>query len=190
MIGPSAHAGEVQRWVHEWRHCRKPEGWDNQLHDEFCVNFQWWTKYHWFITDWIALIPRAGVFAGSIQDGAELGCDLKIGYNIRKDAGNNVMFSATAAKSSSFWDNVSIYAFVGPDGRYYLYNHILEGSLFNDKDDDLKVDILPFVGEIQCGAGLEVYGFFVKYYAVFRTHEFRNQKSSPDYGGLVLGYSF
>lgn len=149
----------------------------------------WWTKYNWFITDWLALVPRAGVLVGTLQDAAELGCDLKLGYNLKKDVGNNMMFSATRDKGS-FWDNTSFYVFVGPAGRYYLYNHILEGSLFNDRDDDLKVDILPFVGELQFGVGIEVYNFFLRYYATVRTNEFRNQPSRADYGGLVLGFSW
>jgi len=190
MVGPASQAGPTQIKIHEWLGCRKPEGWDNQLADEFVVNAQWWTKYHWFIQDWIALIPRGGVLVGTMQDAAEVGCDLKIGWNIKKDVGNNMIFSASPTKGNTFWDNVSIYIFGGPDCRYYLYNHVLEGSLFNSNDDGLGVDIYPFVGEVQFGAGLEVYGFFVKYYAVIRTYEFHGQHTYPDYGGLVFGYTW
>lgn len=188
MIGPSARAGEVQTLIHRWRGCREPKGWDNQLHDEFCVNLQWWTRYHWYVCDYLAIIPRAGVMAGTIQDAAEVGCEFRLGWNIRrKEVGNQMIFSA-GLKKDSFWENVSAYIYAGPDCRYYLYNHILEGSLFNSKDDELAVDALPFVGEVQLGAGIDVYNFFIRYYCTFRTHEFRNQKSTPDYGGLWFGW--
>lgn len=101
-----------------------------------------------------------------------------------------MMFSATAVKSNSFLDNFSIYAFAGPDCRCYAYNHVLEGSMFNHKDDELGATIRPFVGELQFGAGIGVYDFFVRYYAVMRTNEFKHQRQRPDYGGLVIGYSF
>jgi len=81
-----------------------------------------------------------------------------------------------------------VYAFVGGDCRYYLYNHFLQGSLFNKNDDGLGVDILPFVGEMQFGAYLEVYGVFVKWYGTLRSHEFKNQDRPADYGGLYFGY--
>jgi len=52
----------------------------------------------------------------------------------------------------------------------------------------VTVDIEPFVGEMCFGAYLEVYGVFVKYYAVMRTHEYKTQTEAPDYGGLYFGY--
>lgn len=36
----------------------------------------------------MAIVPRAGVFAGTVQDAAEVGCDLKIGWNMKNDVGN------------------------------------------------------------------------------------------------------
>lgn len=190
MVGPSAHAGDVQKFIHRIRGVREPKGWDNQLADEFCVNFQWWTKYNWFICDYVAVIPRVGVQVGTLQDSAEIGVDLKIGWHLRKDVGNNRMFSASAPDKGSFWDNVSIYVFAGPDCQYWLYNHMLEGSLFNSNDDELGVHIHPFVGEFQFGAGIDVYNFFARYYATIRGHEFDGQSYSSDYGGLVIGWSW
>jgi len=84
MVGPSSQAGNTQIKVHEILGCRKPMGWDTQLSDEFCVNAQWWSKYNWYICDYVALIPRGGVLVGTLQDAAEVGADLKIGWNIRK----------------------------------------------------------------------------------------------------------
>ena len=55
-----------------------------------------------------------------------------------------------------------------------MYNHFLEGSLFNHKDKELKVDIEPFVGEIQCGACLKYGAVTVKYYMIFRQDEFKH----------------
>jgi len=101
------------------------------------------------------------------------------------------MFSAPgpdAYKKSTFWERLTVYAFFGGDCRYYLYNHFLEGSLFNSKDKDVTVDIEPFVGEMCFGAYLEIYGVFVKWYGVIRTHEYKTQTEAPDYGGLNIGY--
>ena len=194
MVGPSARAGEVQTQIHKWLKCRTPEGWDTQLSDEFCVNAQWWTRYNWYVCDYVALVPRGGVLVGTLQDAAEIGCDLKAGWNIRKrkdGGGGSQMFSAAgpgASGGSSFWDRLVAYAFVGGDCRYWLYNHFLEGSLFNNKDSDVTVDIEPFVGELCFGAYLELYGVYVKYYAVIRSYEYKTQEDWPDYGGIAVGY--
>ena len=86
------------------------------------------------------------------------------------------MFSAPQnGKAKSFLDKLSIYGFVGVDERYYLYNHFLEGSFIRSKDRDqgLDVDIEPFVGELQCGAGLQYESFIIKYYMIFRQDEFK-----------------
>lgn len=155
------------------------------------MNAQWWTKYNWYFCDYAALVPRAGLLAGNVQDAAEVGCDLKVGWNIKdkKDVGNNIMFSSTNGKKS-WLDELSCYAYVGPDVRYYLYNHILEGSMFNHKDDGLDVDIEPFVPELRAGAALQFKSFFVHYYVVLRSKEFEHQPNHPHYGGLELGWSF
>ena len=151
---------------------------------------QWWEKYNWYIYDYVALVPRVGVLAGTVQDAIEVGCDLKIGWNIRNDVGNNIMFSSAYGKLRSWLDDLMVYVYVGVDERAYLYNHILQGSFIRSKDKDthLDVDIEPFVGEVQCGACLQFKQFTVKYYMVFRQDEFKGQKNAPNYAGLAFGW--
>lgn len=72
-----------------------------------------------------------------MQDAVEVGCDLKIGWNLKNDVGNNLMFSAPASRSAKSWlDDLQAYVYVGADERYYLYNHFLEGSFIRSKDRD------------------------------------------------------
>jgi len=168
-------------------------GWDTQISDEFCANVQWWTKYNWYICDYVAFIPRAGALVGTLQDAAEVGTDVKIGWNIRKNkevGTNNMIFSVSNQedREKTFLDRLVAYVFVGGDCRYWLYNHFLEGSLFNHKDDSVTVEMTPFVGELTFGAYLEVYGVFVKWYGTMRTYEYKTQTEYPDYGGLTVGY--
>ena len=190
MIGPAAFCGHTQKFIHKILNCREPKGWHNQLHNEFVVNGQWWTKYNWFLCDYVALVPRVGVLAGTIQDAVEVGCDLKIGWNLKKDVGNSIMFSASKDKTHSWLDDVQAYIYIGADERCYLYNHFLEGSFIRSKDRDqhLDVDIEPFVGELQGGACLRWKNFMVKYYMIVRQDEFKGQKHSPNYAGLCFGW--
>ena len=191
MIGPAAMCKDTQTMVHKLLNCRKPMGWDNQLHNEFVVNAQWWEKYNYYICDYVALVPRAGILAGTIQDAIEVGCDLKVGWNLKNDVGNNMMFSSSRSlQKKSFFDKLCAYGYVGADERYYLYNHILEGSMFGHKDHGLDVDIEPFVAELQCGFGIEYGNFMFRYYMTFRQKEFEGQKHWPDYAGLVFGWSW
>ena len=80
--------------------------------------------------------------------------------------------------------------FTADGERYYLYNHILEGSMFGSRDKDLKVDIERFVTEFRVGAVVRYDRFFATYYAIFRTDEYKNQKDRPDYGGICIGWTF
>lgn len=192
MIGPAAMCKETQTMIHKLLNCRKPMGWDNQLHNEFVVNGQWWTKYNWYVLkDWVAIVPKGGIAAGTIQDFGELGCDIKVGWNIRPTANNEIMFSATSKPRGKSWlDKLSAYVYVGASERYYLYNHILEGTMFGHRDDELGVDLERFGTEMRAGAVVKYDRLFATYYAVFRTHEFRGQKTSPDYGGIGLGWEW
>ena len=187
MIGPASCAEYSQKIIHKLLDCHMPQGWDNQIHNEFVVNGQWWTRYNWFLCDYVAIVPRGGVAAGTIQDFLDVGVDLKIGWNMRrKEIGINPMFSATQNKPS--WkEKLSFWVYGGVGERYYLYNHFLEGSMFGHRDDDLKVDIEPFVSEAHVGAVLQYDKFFITWYGIFRTDEYKHQKESPNYGGLSIG---
>lgn len=192
MIGPAAFAGHTQKFIHKILDCRDPKGWHNQLHNEFVVNGQWWEKYNYYVNDYVALVPRTGILVGTIQDAIEVGCDVKIGWNIQNDVGNNIMFSASQFSKKSFFKKLTAYVYFGIDERCYLYNHFLQGSFIRNKDRDqhLDVDIERFVGEIQCGACLKYGQYLLKYYMIFRQDEFKNQKHSPNYAGICFGYTF
>ena len=190
MIGPAAMCKDTQTAIHKLLGCRKPEGWDDQLHNEFVVNAQWWTKYNWYLADWIAIVPKGGLAAGTIQDFGEIGADLKIGYNIRSTANNEIIFSAPNRRNRGLLKRLSIYAYCGAGERFYLYNHILQGTLFGHRDDNLKVDIERFVTELHCGIVVRYDRFFATYYAIFRTDEYKHQEESPDYGGIGVGYEW
>lgn len=190
MIGPAAGCKATQKFVHKVLGCKDPKGWGNQLHNEPILNAQWWTKMNWYPVDWFAIVPRSGVLAGNLQDAVEVGIDFKLGWNLQDDVGNQILLSATPQEKGGFWDKLSAWAFVGCDERYYLYNHILEGSMFNHRDDHLSVDIEPFVFEWRCGIAMKYGNFHACYYAVFREKEFKHQKTRPDYGGISIGWTF
>ena len=186
MIGPAAGCKDTQTAIHKLLNCRKPHGWDDQLHNEIALNGQWWTKYNHYVTEWLAFVPKAGVAAGNIQDFGELGIDMKFGYNIERPADNGMIFSDP--EETGPWRDFSLYGYVGASERYYVYNHILQGSMFTDKDDDLKVDIERFVTEMRCGVVLRWKRFYATYYAIFRTDEYKHQKRSPDFAGIGVGW--
>ena len=187
MIGPAAGCKQTQKTIHKWLGCKDPKGWDNQLHNEFVVNAQYWLKYNYFLGEYAAIVPRLGMAVGTIQDFADIGVDLKVGYHIRRSPTSPIIFSAS---QPSKWDKLSAFAFAGIGERYYLYNHILEGSLFGSKDDGLDVAIEPFVTELRFGFVLSYDRFFCSYIGVLRTDEFRHQKNAPDYGGICIGWTF
>lgn len=190
MIGPSARCKETQTFVHKLLDCKKPMGWDNQLSDEFVVNGQWWTKYSFGLCDWVELVPRAGALVGTAQDAVEVGCDLRVGWNLRPSVGNDIMFSSPRGGVMGWLSRATAYAYVGVGERFWLYNHVLEGSLFGSRDGDLGVDIERFVGEARCGFVLKVGGLFATVYGVFREREFKGQSRSPSYGGFGIGFEW
>lgn len=136
MIGPASFVGHTQKFIHKVLDCKDPKGWNNQLHNEFVVNGQWWTKYNYSLCEYVMLVPRIGILAGTVQDAIEVGCDLKVGWNLQKDAGNSLMFSSSIGQRQSFFDKLCAYVYIGTDERYYLYNHFLEGSFIRSKDRD------------------------------------------------------
>ena len=92
VIGPSSLAEDVQREVHEAFDQIIPRGWDNQLGDEFGIDFM--VQRKWKVplvttngANAVELIPQAGLTLGTVHRHANAGLLLRIGMNLPDDFG-------------------------------------------------------------------------------------------------------
>lgn len=203
MIGPSALGEQAQNEVHRMRGIDTAKGWDRQLNDEPTAMLTWtrvWRLNPERDTDWgFDFLPRMGISLGTPYTNAGVGGELRFGWNLPPDYGSSSIRpgsginapagdeSPAPTASNGLWDNISVYGFVGCEGRAVVYNSFLDGNLWKDSP---SVDKFPFVADLSAGVALNVYNARFTYTYVHRTNEFHGQSSGQDFGSITVGYSF
>lgn len=204
MVGPSALAGDTQRFVHRnFPGGYNPRGWDNQLHDEPTIQTYLRKKWRLPIGE-IAfskaedahplkfeIIPETGVAVGTVYRHVEAGATLRAGFVMPDDFGPGYIANLASATGSQTPTGWSGYAFVGLGGKVVEHNMFLDGSDFHHNTVEVKHQ--PFTGQASAGVTLSYQGeqntFSVTYSQVYLTEEFKGQSGTPAYGALRLSWA-
>lgn len=163
VVGPSSLAEEVQSEVHRIFNEQDPQGWANQLDDEFA--YQFYARRKWrFDLDTAGLplidgleaqaIPQAGIALGNVHRYAEAAVTLRIGHNLPGDFGPGRIndLSSINLHEEDSTDRWSCYAWARVGGRAVEHNTFLDGS--NTQNPSPSIDKEALVGELQFGLAL------------------------------------
>lgn len=200
IVGPSALAEESQEIFHGWFETTEPEGWDNQLKDEpgLMLTFQRFQRsLHQSVGDRFAwdVIPHAGLTLGNVFTYANLGSEVRFGYNlpadfgtslIRPGGGTSIPVSMADPRLKSRMD-FSWSLFAGFDGRAVARNIFLDGNTFRDSH---SVDKKYFVADVYAGISLVYKKIRLTYTQVYRTEEFHGQDSGQGFGSVTMAVMF
>lgn len=189
IVGPSAGAKWVQRYVHKVIDGQEPRGWDNQLKDEPGIVLS--AERAWRSRTPInggglefEVAPSVGLSLGNVRTEGFAGVTARIGTEL-EDTALPMRVRPSAAGSGSF-DNVrgwSWSAFAGVYGQGVARNIFLDGSTWRSS---LSVDKKPFVGDMQAGIALRLRAIELSYTYVLRGEEFYGQHGNTRFGALCL----
>jgi lipid A 3-O-deacylase len=200
VVGPWSYAEEGQRLIHDLRGLDHPRGWDNQLDNELgvSINYQrtWRFPKHERRAglDWEAL-PFAGVTLGNVRTSANLGSELRVGFNLPDDFGtaaigtgattSNPVDGQQAADRARF--DVGFYLFARADGQAVAHNIFLDGNTFSESP---SVSSEVFVADLSAGAAVNFKNTKLAYAMVYRTKEFEGQDAAQVFGTVSLNWTF
>lgn len=193
IVGPSARAGETQRWVHDNLWGDEPEGWDHQLRDELGVRFTYgrenivWTTPVTHSTE-LEFTPGWALSVGNIHTGAQVSGGIRWGDYSDGDYGPPMIRSYIPG--AGFYEpNQSFewYLFTQLIGRAVAYEIFLDGNLLHDSPE---VDRIPWQGEAQVGVVTSWETFRLSYTHVFPTRDFEEQDNIHHYGSVSLTVRF
>lgn len=198
IVGPSAQGEETQKFVHSniATSSTRPEGWNNQINDEFGFNFTYLRKWRFTLADQadqgiaVQLIPVAGFTAGTLSRYATAELVARAGWNLPDDFGPGRMHEVAAfTNQRGVKSPLGFYVFGRMGGQLIEHNTFLEGGNF--RDSPVTVTQNPTMGELQGGLALQLYHHVELIYSqTLRTREFEGQDGPDVYGAITLTFSW
>lgn len=201
VVGRHSYAEDCQRVIHGWIGSVDPKGWDHQLRDEPAVNVFFERKWRAFQAKsaeglGFDCIPHMGIAAGNVYTGANLGGQVRFGWNLPNDYGTYLI--RPGSDSSAPLDDADprllqpsrrwgIHLFLAVDGNAVARNIFLDGNTFQKSH---SVDKRRFVADVVGGIGLIADRFKITHSYVYRTKEFEYQRDEQFFGAISVSYTF
>lgn len=194
LIGDSSFAQDAQEFVHELLDDRDPNGWDNQLADEFTGQLTYRRKWRFDLLPLehsrfgLDVIPELVGRVGLVHRDLGAGATLRFGYRLPDDFGP-ARLADPNANPASRQEGFLAYGFVRGNGRIVEHNVFLEGSNF---DDSHSVPIETFFGELQLGIVASYtrarHAFELGWSTTYQSEEFEGQDGGHSFGAWTLSY--
>lgn len=195
MVGPSAHADDVQDWYHELMSLPEPKGWEHQLPDELVLNVDYTLGGKWLQRELrgdasCRIVPLGGVSLGNYFTGVSAGMYGEIGWNLSSSVG--LLSIRRGVDSFAIEDPVangssSLSLLVGGGGFAVAHYLPLDGLLFEDSP---SVDSEPLVGFLAAGlTWRNRWGTLAYLYSDF-SQSFEGEIERGAFGTLTLSWTF
>lgn len=203
IIGPHSYAGDFQKSMHDATGSDSPNGWDNQLEDEFLIEAIFesrWRAAQGDIGSTVTYdaIPHIGCRAGNMAVYANTGAELRLGWNLPANFGT-CPINDGAETNSAFDDgddgdndisgknHFGFHFFVSCDGRVVAHDITLDGNTFRDSH---SVDKEIFVADVMAGIACNKGNFKFTYFYVYRTKQFKDQDYDTIFGAFTFSFDF
>jgi len=198
IVGPSARAEEIQRFVHDHVIGDPVDGWQNQLRDEPGVNLAYHHHQRYSSRSGgyeTVFIPRIGAVLGNVRTEADLGLLYRLGVHLPRDFGQNFVMtpgldSAIPAinmgegrKKAPF----SCYLQLQSDLRLVARDLFLEGNSYKSS---LSVEPYPMVGRVGGGIGGAYGNYQLSLIWTAESRSFTQQHRIHGYGSLLFSYAY
>lgn len=193
MIGPASGAQQLQEGFHDLIGQGHPAGWNSQLANEPLFELTSSRTYRLSMGKIGGLetdaLPDLAVGLGNMLIYAQTGVLFRIGQGLDSDYGPSRLFRGPSG-GEAFQPTrpFAWYVFLGADGQGILRDITLDG---NDFQSGPSVSLIPYVGEVEAGVAVMVFGTRLTYTQIMQSQEFQHQKGGPhQFGSLALSVRF
>jgi len=202
IVGPASQADDLQEGIHEVLGNLEPQGWDNQLDNEFGLVLEFEQTQRLFYADSLAsleveLTNVRNLALGNVDASATTGLRLRAGRNIRSDfkvapaaqAMTDAGFASADANGAEGLPSADrrskLYFDFGALGSFVARNLFLDGNTFEDSH---SVDKRNWIGEINAGIGYENEKVRVGLHYIYTSKEFDLQDGGHGYNALSVTF--
>ncbi len=184
VIGPVAQGSETQHFIHRLIHVGEPEGWHDQLDDEFHADLTWLRRqrlpeeYFKRTENFDAHFEYGGTL-GTLHREAGLGIIFRYGINLPNDFGPGRLAAPASACIDKPSSKETMFIFTRIGGKLVQYNRFLTGLTPE-----------PAVGQFQVGGVYRYKSFEISFSETFNTREFKRQSGADSIGAINLTWRF
>jgi hypothetical protein len=185
LVGPGALGRQVQNNFHDLIGAEHAAGWRNQIHNEPGLDVALERK--WRVATAHArdgfgadFIPHVGATVGNVFTFADVGAELRAGWNLPADFGTNLIRPSGESNSRrrAPW---SALLFVSGEGRAVARDLTLDGNSFRASPHIAKE---AFVADALGGIALGTTRWQFNYAQALRTKEFKGQTKASVFGSI------
>jgi len=198
IVGRHSYAEDIQQAVHARVDATDPQGWEHQLRDEPILNVFFESKWRLLRRGYQGgvgsdFIPHIGGGVGNVFTGANVGGELRFGWNLPNDFGTYII--RPGSESNVPVDSADprparrggVHLFLAFEGNAVAYNVLLDGNTFQNSHSVEKEHFVAcFIG----GIGITAGRIKITYAHVYQTKEFKTQNKDQQYGSISVSYTF
>lgn len=190
MVGPAGGGEYVQKVVHEVIGASEPQGWDNQIGNEFIINLQ--GERSWRVYDKTLESSEFDIITGRHGEIGNLRSDVGIGVGIRWGRGLQNNFSSVSAfpaqKINSAHNSPDGWYVFANTSAYYVANDIfIDGNTFQESH---SVDLIHLQYGASFGVMANIYNWNIVYTLLQLSDQYHGQNERSRFGSLTLTYHF
>ncbi|MEM9809960.1 MAG: lipid A deacylase LpxR family protein [Pseudomonadota bacterium] len=196
LIGPSALAEPIQKAVHSITGDVEPQGWNNQIDDEFLLNFHYNVQKRFLREASLFgkpfdMIISGVVSAGNKYTGLGGGSTLRWGPGVTSTFSTPRVRTAINGGPSFFTERMSPtwHVYMGGDVRAVAHNIVLDDSFFRDENiADVSSEVI--VSDFEIGAVVQIGKYQGAISATARSPQFEEESEIQAFAALSLSRKF
>lgn len=190
VVGPIAGAEFVQSLVHDFTGGREPQGWDNQISNEFVFRLQ--TRHIWRIYETDVGNVEFDLLTGLDGGLGNLRSDVSTGFGIRVGQRLTENFSSATVFPVQKFNGLNNtpygwYLFANVSASYVANDIFINGNTFQDSH---SVDLIHPQATVSLGVMANIYNFSILYSLLYATDEYQGQTEDSRFGSITLTYHF
>lgn len=197
IVGPSAKAEQLQRFIHDHILGDPVDGWQHQLSDEPGINLAYHHHERFVLASKYEslFIPRIGAVIGNVRTELDAGMLYRRGVNLPADFGQNLMVvpgldSAIPAYNKGavkYRPAYSYYLQLQADLRLIGRDLFLEGNSYKESH---SVEPYPLVGRFGGGVGGSYNQYEASLIYTVESKSFTQQPKFHAFGSLLFTYHY
>jgi lipid A 3-O-deacylase len=187
IVGPAAHAKEIQDIVHRWLGYGQSNGWSNQLNNEPGLLLAWERTWRIVLDERLHFLPHVSLALGNVETSTGVGAEIRTGPHLHEDFGGELIRPARLDKGGGGKNGSGVFLFLGAEGRAVAHTIFLDGNTFSTSP---SVDKRNLAGDLYGGIGIVLGRTAISYTHVYRSEEFKGQDGGQWFGSVRVGWSF